>query len=115
MAECALGLERSRLPHAPIVVHVPEFRISITDFRLCEGFRMPAHHECRHMPRAGVRKPPGKERAGRLALEGVAGSMVIWASGMACAGAPRRWRTGIEDAGEDERRAVVSSGPVGWW
>ena len=49
------------------------------NFRFCEGFRMPAHHERRHRHGAGVRKPPGKEPAGRLALRGVSGSMAIWA------------------------------------
>jgi hypothetical protein len=37
------------------------------NFRICEGFRMPAHHDAARCTGAGVRKPPGKEPAERWA------------------------------------------------
>ena len=44
-----------------------EVVIASPDFRVCEGFRMPAHDDGATRSGAGVRKPPREETAGDVA------------------------------------------------
>jgi len=49
-----------------------EVVIASPDFRVCEGFRMPAHDDGAAHSGAGVRKPPKEETAGRDTSGGAA-------------------------------------------